>query len=804
MQTLLDLIERFEELGSREALIGFNDFRTRKLSYKESFEGIARFAKFLEVSALHKGDRVLIWGENCPEWVMAFWGCIARGLPVIPVDYRFSIDLVLRICRESQPALLVHGSEVDAAGIPLPKFSFDAMRDLPSASRLSVTAIDPDDVVEVVYTSGTTAEPKGITHRHRNIVANLEPFKLEIEKYAKWARPFQPIRILDLLPLSHMFGQALGLFIPVLLGGSAAFTGELNPATIIASVRRHRISVLVSVPHVIQNLRNEIERRFTLPPSPSGRGLKIVAKRWWRYRKVHSAFGWKFWCVVSGGAFVAPELEAFWNRVGIAFVQGYGLTETSPVVAVNHPLRARQGSLGKPVKGQEVRIASDGEILVRGASVVGAVDAEGWFHTGDIGEVDNDGRLYYRGRRKDVIVTADGMNVYPDDVEAVLNALPEVRSSVVVSVNDEVHAVMILRDKHASAKEVIAEANRRLEPYQRVRGWTVWPAEDFPRTQSTMKVKRGDVAAQISGGVATAPPIPLVEKDVSAMSSLERVDLLAALEQRYGVELDEVAFARMGSNEELKEWISSQTQQSEASSKDDRGLWAASRPIRLFGNALQRVIALPLFRHYLPLSVYGLENLMQLQPPVIFVANHASHLDTPAIFAALPAPWRRRLAPAARQEQFRGFFDFRHSTSKEILGGTLQYVLAGLLFNVYPLPQTMAGVRRALRKTGELVSRGYCPLIFPEGHRTLDGRMHAFQPGVGLMAVRLRIPVVPIYLKGLYEVYSAHDSWPKAGPVAVYVGPPLEFAAHTDYADAAAKIEQAVNGLAADYTDDAD
>jgi long-chain acyl-CoA synthetase len=215
----------------------------------------------------------------------------------------------------------------------------------------------------------------------------------------------------------------------------------------------------------------------------------------------------------------------------------------------------------------------------------------------------------------------------------------------------------------------------------------------------------------------------------------------------------------------------------------------------LLGNALQRVIALPLFRHYIPLSVRGLENLDNLEPPVIFAANHASHLDTPAIFAALPAHWRRRLAPAARQEQFRGFFDSRHSTLKEIFSGTFQYVLAGLFFNVYPLPQTMAGVRRALRKTGELVSRGYCPLIFPEGHRTLDGALHAFQPGVGLMAVRLHIPVVPIYLKGMYEVYSAHDSWPNAGPVEVSVGAPLEFAPDTDYADAATKIEQAVRGL---------
>jgi len=278
------------------------------------------------------------------------------------------------------------------------------------------------------------------------------------------------------------------------------------------------------------------------------------------------------------------------------------------------------------------------------------------------------------------------------------------------------------------------------------------------------------------------------------MSSLERVDLLAELEQRYGVELDEESFSRIGTNEQLQQWIEDRAQAS-IPTKERRFLWTVWPPFRLLGNALQRIIALPLFRHYIPLQVHGLENLEALKPPVLFAANHTSHLDTPAIFAGLPAHWRRRLAPAARQEQFRGFFDKERSSWKHVLSATFQYLLAGLIFNVYPLPQQMSGVRRALRTTGELASRGYCPLIFPEGHRTGDGKMDAFQPGVGLMSVRLRIPVVPLFVKGLYEVYSVHDSWPKAGPVEIFVGRPLEFASDTDYTTAAREIEDAVRKL---------
>jgi len=385
--------------------------------------------------------------------------------------------------------------------------------------------------------------------------------------------------------------------------------------------------------------------------------------------------------------------------------------------------------------------------------------------------------------------------VYPEDVESVLNGLPQIREAVVVSLRDQVHASMILKDSTTAPEAVVAEANRRLEPHQRIRNWSAWPDEDFPRTPSTMKIKRGEVASRIASGLAPAARNGLeLPADLRSMSSLERVDLLAQLEQRFGVELDEESFTKAGTTEELQTWIEQSRRQAQAS--DVRvSRWAVSRPIRLLRHVLQRTFVLPLFRHYIPLTISGLDNLSGLEPPVIFAANHTSHLDTPAIFAALPARWRGRIAPAVRQEQFRAFFERQRFTWKEVLWAAIQYGLAGIFFNAYPLPQQMAGVRRALKTTGDLVSRGYCPLVFPEGQRTLDGTMHAFQPGIGLMAVRLKIPVVPVFIKGLYEVYSAHDSWPKPGPVSVSIGAPIELPAHADYADASRQIQSAVQKL---------
>ena len=278
-------------------------------------------------------------------------------------------------------------------------------------------------MVQVVYTSGTTREPRGVVHRHRNIFANLSTFQQEIERSRGKLRWMQPVRILDLLPFSHMFGQSLGLYIPVLLGGAVTLSYDQSPRSIIKTVKKNSVSALVLVPRMMANLQKELERRFDFDSVADDAGS--LWRRIWRHRRVHRGLGWKFWFLVVGGASVDREREEFSRRLGFVVVQGYGLTETSPVVAVNHPFRPHAGSLGKAMKGQEVKVAEDGELLVHGPSVVteyygsadaGPLDEDGWLHTGDIVEMDSEGRLFFKGRKKETIVTADGMKVYPADV----------------------------------------------------------------------------------------------------------------------------------------------------------------------------------------------------------------------------------------------------------------------------------------------------------------------------------------------------------------------------------------------------
>ncbi|HEV2833895.1 MAG TPA: AMP-binding protein, partial [Pyrinomonadaceae bacterium] len=439
------------------------------------------------------------------------------------------------------------------------------------------TAITEDTIAEIVYTSGTTSDPKGVVLTHRNLLANLLPLEKEIRKYLKWERFFHPIRFLNLVPMSHVFGQLMGLFVPQLMGGEAHFQESLNPAEIVRTTKKNRISVTVLVPRVLDSLREWIERDYasTRRSDELARHLAAADKqafwrRWWTFRQLHRRFGWKFWAFVSGGATLNERTEDFWQRLGFAVLQGYGMTETAALISVNHPFKRSRGSIGRLLPGQEVRLNESGEIMVRGSSVspgywttAGHINGRdnGWLHTGDIGELDKHGNLFFKGRQKDVIVGGAGLNIYPEDLEAALDRQPEIRASCVIGIeglhSSEPLAVIIPHDK-ADVDSAIKCANEQLAEYQQIRRWSIWPEPDFPRTASHKILKRevadqltsvlnsspNDLATAISHitGTNRATIGPSAKLSELQLDSLGRVELLSALEDRYQVSLAEAAF----------------------------------------------------------------------------------------------------------------------------------------------------------------------------------------------------------------------------------------------------------------------
>src|SRR5438445_127048 len=299
-------------------------YRMEWWSYGQVVDGAFRFARELEARAIGKGDRVMFWGENCAQWVAAFFGCALRGAIVVPMDNGASADFATRVLCRVEGKLLVcskrhaHGQAGGIGPAPPTLVLEDFAQELGHHSRLPVpnAAVDRDDILQIVFTSGTTADPKGVVITHGNVLANIEPFQQRTGAYLKYERWVHPIRFLNLLPLSHIFGQFLGMFLPPLLGGAVIFQEELKPSQIVRTIRRERISVLVSVPRVLQSLKDKVERdledegkldnfrgRFRLAEG------KHFLRRWWMFRHIHRRFGWKFWAFISGGAALDGNTE---------------------------------------------------------------------------------------------------------------------------------------------------------------------------------------------------------------------------------------------------------------------------------------------------------------------------------------------------------------------------------------------------------------------------------------------------------------------------------------------------------------
>ncbi len=878
--SVLDSLDDFERWSGDTAYVFPRGYRRERWSYQRVAAVAYQFARELDARHIVKGDAVLLWSPNCAEWVAAFLGCALSGVIAVPIDDAASSDFARRISAQVRTRLVLCPRErtplfenIDG-GIAGNIATIDPV-DLAvavarhSSERFRPVQIQPSDPLEIVFTSGTTAEPKGVVLTHANVAGNIAPIETEMTKYLKYERLVHPIRFLNLLPLSHVFGQFLGIFLPPLLGGTVVFENTFNPTEVMATIRRERVSVLVAVPRMIESLKQKVERDLDDGDlddnKDDGRGRENFAeryaaaksqhflRRWWTFRDLRRRFGWKFWAMISGGAALDRETEEFWHRLGYAVVQGYGLTETTSLISLNHPFHTSRGSIGKVLPGREIKLADDGEILVRGSGVasgywsghelqpVARSEDEGWYRTGDLGALDEEGNLFFKGRKKDVIVTPAGMNIYPEDLEAALRGQKEVRDCVVVGPdrggNAEPCAVLILRDVASDATQdvvreivraIVHRANETLAEYQRMRTWFVWPEEDFPRS-ATQKPRRNvirDTAeAAFAGRDATAADMsvrstgPLVEllaritgrsiqnmrpdanlENGLGLGSLERVELLSALEDRFQVDLSETSFANAATVGDLEKLLQGeQPARRFQSPRFHFPNWTLRWPTTWLRLASHYLLVRPaMFLSGWP-SVTGRENLRGVRGPLLVVSNHVADVDIGFIQTALPARIRNRIATATGGEALEKL----RSPGPERAGflriplriyDRIQWTLGVALLNLFPLPR-QSGFRKSFAYAGEAVDRGYSILVFPEGKHTTDGKIQPFRNGVGLLANNLRIPILPMRIDGLFEVKQSGKKFAAPGKIQVRIGKPVQFAPETNPEEIAQALQKAVESL---------
>jgi long-chain acyl-CoA synthetase len=822
-------------------------YRMEWFTYGQVLEMASHFRQELEARGIVKGDRVMLWRENCAEWVAAFFGCAMCGVVVVPMDDGAAEDFAARVARQVEARLWVcsrrHASEVDAAAT-LVLEDLSKVPAHPSSTTAPNVSISRDDTLQIVFTSGTTEDPKGVVITHGNVLANIAPLEQEMQRYLKYKRWVHPVRFLNLLPLSHVFGQFLGMFLPPLLGGTVIFQEELKPSEIMSTIRRERVSVLVSVPRVLQSLKQKIERDL------EGRGKiedfrrrfrssegKHFLRRWWIFRAIHRQFGWKFWAFISGGAALDADTEEFWGRLGYAAIQGYGLTETTSLISVNHPFKLGKGSIGKVLPGREMKLAEDGEILIRGGGVAagywdgnrrqgvvdgvadGVADKDGWYRTGDVGALDEAGNLYFKGRKKEVIVTPGGLNIYPEDLEAALRRQPEVKDCVVVGIerdgNAEPCAVVILRVK-GNVKSAVERANEKLAEFQRMRMWVEWPEEDFPRT-NTQKPRRSVIAEYAvrkilqAGTKDVASATPLLEligritgRNLAGLnadealdtdlglSSLDRVELIGALEDRYQIDLGETRFSTAHTISDIEKMLRGEARPHVAYHYPG---WVLRWPITSIRWLAHYLLMRPaMFLLGWP-RIEGRQNLRGWKGPVLVVCNHIDDVDVGFIQTALPARLRHRIATATGGEALEALRV--PPAGKSFLGriyDRARWLLGVSLLNLFPLPRE-AGFRQSFAYAGEAVDRGYSVLVFPEGRHTVDGAINPFRAGIGLLANNLGIPVVPMRILGLFEVKQEGRKFAPPGKICVRIGKPMTFAPGSDAKVIAQELQHAVEAL---------
>ncbi len=589
---LATIIDEFRRLDRDIAVVRYQGNRRRVTTYGELARLAGRFAALLAARGIAEGDRVLIWGENSAEWLATLHGCVLRGVLAVPLDAFGTAEFVARVAADVNPKLVVGDARLlaklaashDAPNLPTLTFE-DWQSEVPAEEAGAVPGLSNKTPLQILFTSGTTGDPKGIVLTHGNVLASMIPIEDGAKPYMPYEWLVHPLRILHTLPLSHVFGQALGIWVPPLLKAEVHFESRLAAPRLIEQIHDERISVVAAVPRVLAVLKAHLE---TTHEGLTGRMAEVLKKpagwhRWWRFRKVHREFGLKFLVFVCGGGALPGQLEQFWNALGFVLVQGYGMTETTAMITLNHPFHVAEGTIGKPVEGSEVKLGPDGEVLVRGAVISGATWENGalrpreneWLATGDIAERQESGELKFLGRKSEVIVTAAGVNIHPEDIEAAIEEQPDVAACAVVAMDTpagpEPCAVIACRGAGNCGQSAIERANATLPEFQRITRWLLWPEPDLPRT-STGKVRRKPVAewlarvqaaaARPSSGKAatngdhafgpsadwlltlitqiTAEALPGVGDELRLtedfhLDSLGRVQLASAIEERLGI-----------------------------------------------------------------------------------------------------------------------------------------------------------------------------------------------------------------------------------------------------------------------------
>ncbi len=846
-----------EKASAYKERIAFNYFdRTWKsITYAEYLARTNDIASYLMKLGVQKGDRVAIVAENRPEWCMAYLAISLSGCIAIPIDVQLGMEEIHNLIADAGAMVVFHSERTSqqvqsaaasqtsgqrcCACINLDSPDFKKIHPPPSAGGYPEVA--EDDIASIIYTSGTTGQPKGVMLTHGNFCADAEALiTAGILSHDD--------SVISVLPLHHTYPFMGNCLIPVLLGIPVSFPPSLKGPEIMATMRENRVTILVSVPQLLELIRNGIFNRIRQLHQPLPKMMfRILAicgcmRRHLHinpgkvvFKSVHKSFGEAFRFFACGGAKLDPEVMTDLEALGLTILEGYGLTETSPVVTFNPSEKRKPGSVGKPLPSAEIRIVhpetkqalgtmEEGEVLIQGPMVMKGyykntqateeVLKEGWFHSGDIGYLDKEGYLFITGRLKEVIVLSSGKNIYPDEIEQEHLKSPLIKEMCVMGLEERgmvesLQAIIVPDLEYARKAQItnlqemlkweIRNISTRMPQYMRIKGYAVYP-DPLPRTplgklrrfmvkeilstkrETVKKTDDTELTEDVVGKKVVECIRPLLKEELPiqagdnleldlGLDSLGKIELVVALEAAFSRKLPETFVSEIQTVGELVE------------------------KVRAFGSVATRRFEKPqvwkeLLRTDPPedeRSRIGLRHGL-LDRLAVFLGLHFVKIVLKVFFRLrveglqnLPEQRPYIITPnhASYLDAFciggalpaRCFANLYSIGMQKYFTGFLGRSFARLA-HVIPIDTDMY-LNKALQLASYVLRQGKSLLIFPEGGRSFDGELMEFKKGVGILSRELGIPVLPAYIEGAFEVLPRGSAWPKVRTITVRFGEPL-------------------------------
>ena len=833
-------VQQKEIGGYRE--INCQTFRTRCL----------RLSTYLSSQGVRPGTRVLILSENCPEWGIVALAVANLGATLVPIAAASTARELKNILDKANPVFCFFSNTTlafkrsDHAKLP-PYFAWDiqsnnSIEELEESQAVSIldpNGCVPDRVAILIYTSGTTGNPKGVPLTHNNIMVNSLDLVEAVEASEKDT-------MVSVLPMSHMLEFTCGFIQPSVMGIKVVYVKSMRGEDIMKAMQAYGCTIFLAVPLLFEVMARGIQQKINNAPSPIRSvltyGQKVVLTRPWLGKKllfpIHKVFGGKIRFFIAGGAKLQPWVFDFFASIGIPVVQGYGLSETSPVLAASSEVNCGRDHVGKPMErvelglfddhGNQVSNSEEGEICVRGPSIFSGYESEedtnkafrdGWFRTGDLGQFSEAGMLQITGRQKDIIVTPGGKNVYPEVIEAELGLAGGFLEYCILGVEDEnghekVTAVVRpdmtkFRGVEENAlpgviRTAVLECCSDLSDYMRPQSIKIVTSE-FPKTH-TKKVKRHELRKMIlsdaketkaettDNSLDVTDPLDrvvgetiagIIGKSVSDLNrfdtlagdlgidSLTFVEVIGEVEKSFNITVDSLELSEIESLGNLLTSLEKIVEDAKGGkSRKKAAPWFSEFapmsslrfywriPRSIFNVILRAVLAV-----YCRITASGSEKI-ESKDSIVFTPNHCSHFDTVSLVATLPPSRLQKTFAVAAKDYF---FNVGWKAFS-----------ARLFINAIPFDRKKR-IEEGMITCKEVLNNGGSLIIFPEGTRSVSGKLDQFKPGVGrLVCGKRKVKAVPVFIEGAYQVMPKGGGFPKPGKVRVHYGQPISFASYEE------------------------